>query len=303
MDARLQRRVQRYGWERAAGAYAQHWHGALAGLHGELLALAAPAPGEAVLDVACGGGVLSLAAARAVGSCGQVLGVDVAQAMVQAAAQRAQALGLAHARFERMDAEQLALPDAGFDVALCALGLMYVPDPDAALQRRARASRWPRPKNSGQTSLRTSASTMPNSGAQPQRARSPHTASAARPPGRSTRCSSRSAASGSGRYIRPSAHSARSKPASGSASSSASMRAKLACRRCWACARSAAARTIAPDRSTPSTRPRAPTACAAAIDTTPVPQATSSTCSLGAGDAAASSSACTPASALCQCCA
>ena len=141
MDARLQRRVQRYGWERAADEYARHWHGPLAGLHGELLALAALAPGEAVLDVACGGGVVSAAAASAVGSCGQVLGVDLAQAMVQSAAQRAQALGLSNARFERMDAERLALPDASFDVALCALGLMYVPDPDAALRELQRVLR------------------------------------------------------------------------------------------------------------------------------------------------------------------
>lgn len=141
MDARLQRRVQRYGWERAADAYARHWHGPLAGVHGEMLALAAPAPGEAVLDVACGAGVVSVAAASAVGSAGRVLGVDLADAMVQAARQRAQSLGLGHAGFERMDAEQLALPDASFDLALCALGLMYVPDPDVALRELYRVLR------------------------------------------------------------------------------------------------------------------------------------------------------------------
>jgi SAM-dependent methyltransferase len=41
-------------------------------------------------------------------------------------------------RFERMDAEDLALPDASFDSALCALGLMYVPDPDKALAEMTR---------------------------------------------------------------------------------------------------------------------------------------------------------------------
>src|SRR5262249_701870 len=35
--------------------------------------------------------------------------------------------------FHRMDAEQLALDGASFDVALCALGLMYVPHPEIAL--------------------------------------------------------------------------------------------------------------------------------------------------------------------------
>ena len=40
-----------------------------------------------------------------------------------------------------MDAEQLALPDAGFDLALCALGLMYLPDPAAALRELHRVLR------------------------------------------------------------------------------------------------------------------------------------------------------------------
>jgi len=141
MDARLQRRVQRYGWDRAVDAYARHWHGPLAGVQGEMLAVAAVRPGEAVLDVACGTGVGSIAAANAVGPAGRVLGVDLAEAMVQAARQRARDLGLGQARFERMEAEQLALPDAGFDVALCALGLMYVPDPEAALRELHRVLR------------------------------------------------------------------------------------------------------------------------------------------------------------------
>lgn len=133
VDARLQLRIQRYGWDLAVQAYAQHWHGPLAGVQGELLALAAPAPGEAVLDVACGTGVLAVAAAEAVGPAGRVLGVDLADAMVQASRQRAQDIGLGHATFERMDAERLNVPDASFDLALCSLGLMYLPDPDAAL--------------------------------------------------------------------------------------------------------------------------------------------------------------------------
>jgi len=141
MDARLQRRIQRYGWERAADAYARHWHRPLAGVQGELLMLAAPAAGDAVLDVACGTGVVSIAAASAVGPSGSVLGVDLADAMVHTARQRAKELDLRQARFERMDAEQLALPDARFDIALCALGLMYLPDPDAALRELHRVLR------------------------------------------------------------------------------------------------------------------------------------------------------------------
>lgn len=141
MQARLQRRIQRYGWERAAQAYVRHWHGPLAGMQGELLALAEPAAGEAVLDVACGAGAVSLAAARAVGPGGRVLGIDLADAMVRAARQEAGRLGLAQAGFERMDAEALELPDAAFDLALCSLGLMYLSNPDAALRELLRVLR------------------------------------------------------------------------------------------------------------------------------------------------------------------
>ena len=93
MDARLQRRVQRYGWDLAAQDYARHWHGPLAGVQGELLTLAAPAPGEAVLDVACGAGVMAVAAAHAVGPTGRVVGVDLSEAMVGASRQAALDLG------------------------------------------------------------------------------------------------------------------------------------------------------------------------------------------------------------------
>jgi SAM-dependent methyltransferase len=141
VDARLQRRVQRYGWDRAVDAYAQHWHAVLAGVQAELLAAAVPVPGERVLDVACGTGVVSVAAAHAIGPRGQVVGVDLSGQMVEAAARRAQSQRLRQARFARMDAEALELPDAGFDLALCSLGLMYVPDPGVALRELRRVLR------------------------------------------------------------------------------------------------------------------------------------------------------------------
>ncbi|MDN3920308.1 class I SAM-dependent methyltransferase [Roseateles violae] len=141
MDQHLQRRIQRYGWDRAAEAYAHHWHRPLAGLQRELLALAAPAASEAVLDVACGPGAMAAAAARAVGSAGRVLGIDLSEAMVQAASRHAAELGLDQASFARMDAERLALPDASFDLALCSLGLMYLPDPEAGLRELCRVLR------------------------------------------------------------------------------------------------------------------------------------------------------------------
>jgi ubiquinone/menaquinone biosynthesis C-methylase UbiE len=133
MEARLQRRVQRYGWDHASAHYDDCWREALAPATDRLLQLAALAPGERVLDVACGTGVLSLAAARAVGASGSVLGIDISQKMVEAAAGTAAALGYAQCRFERCGAEDLPQAGPSFDAALCGLGLMYVPDPERAI--------------------------------------------------------------------------------------------------------------------------------------------------------------------------
>lgn len=137
MDARLQRRVQRYGWDLAARDYESLWHAQLAAAQARLLACASLAAGERVLDVACGTGLVSLEAARAVGPGGSVLGIDISAAMIAIAARA----GVGNATFARMDAEALDLSDGSFDVVLCALGLMYMPDPARALAEMRRVSR------------------------------------------------------------------------------------------------------------------------------------------------------------------
>jgi ubiquinone/menaquinone biosynthesis C-methylase UbiE len=139
--ARLQRRIQRYGWDLAAGHYEALWQAQLAPAQSRLLACASLAPGERVLDVACGTGLVTFAAAQAVGAAGIVVGVDISGEMIDAAARRAVERNVSNASFARMDAEHLELPAAGFDVALCALGLMYVPDPGSAVREMRRMLR------------------------------------------------------------------------------------------------------------------------------------------------------------------
>jgi ubiquinone/menaquinone biosynthesis C-methylase UbiE len=141
MDPRLQRRVQRYGWDKAAPYYEQYWQHQLAPAQRRLLELAALAPGERVLDVACGTGLVTFPAAAAVGPGGAVLATDLSDAMVAAVAPDAARRGLSQVTARRMDAEQLDIPDASFDAVLCALGLMYVPDPLRALSEFRRALR------------------------------------------------------------------------------------------------------------------------------------------------------------------
>jgi ubiquinone/menaquinone biosynthesis C-methylase UbiE len=141
MDARLQRRIQRYGWDLAAVDYESLWQIQLAEAQDALLELASPSAGERVLDIACGTGLVSFGAARAVGPNGHVLGIDLSDRMINAAGRRARDLKISNCIFSRMDAETLALPDASIDVALCALGLMYMPDPEQALREMYRVLR------------------------------------------------------------------------------------------------------------------------------------------------------------------
>lgn len=142
MDARLQRRVQRYGWDRAADRYDAAWDDALAPARAKLFEHADLRPGERVLDVACGTGAATLQAARLVGPAGSVLATDLSERMVAMCRQAAAAAGLSRVTVERADGEQQPAAAAGpFDAALCALGLMYMPDPGSALRGMAAALR------------------------------------------------------------------------------------------------------------------------------------------------------------------
>lgn len=127
MDPRLQRRVQRYGWDKAAGCYEQFWSDQLRPAQDALLQLANLQPGERVLDVACGTGLVTFKAAEAIGPDGTLAACDISEVMVSAVADEARKRGI-EGDFRRMDAEVLDFPDRSFDAALCGLGLMYVAD-------------------------------------------------------------------------------------------------------------------------------------------------------------------------------
>jgi SAM-dependent methyltransferase len=138
MDLRVFRRVQRYGWDAATQAYQQGWVPLLEQLTRACVERASLRPGERVLDLATGPGVAAFAAAEAVGPGGAVTGIDISENMVRLAADHAARRRLTNVLFQRQDMEASGAPDAAFDAALCAFGLMYAADRRAAFAETAR---------------------------------------------------------------------------------------------------------------------------------------------------------------------
>ena len=102
-----------------------------------LVAAAAPAPGERVLDVACGTGIVARLAASRVGPTGVVAGADVTQGMLAVARAAASAAGTPVQWYETA-AESMPLPDAAFDTVFCQLALQFFRDKAAAVREMHR---------------------------------------------------------------------------------------------------------------------------------------------------------------------
>ncbi len=141
MEAKLQLRVQRYGWDAAASVYEDEWREHLAPAHLAILEISELQSGAKVIETAAGTGLVTFPAAAAVGLDGSVLATDLSGEMVASGNATAQKLGLPNVTFKRMNAEALECHDDSFDRALCALGLMYMPDPRAALEEMERVLR------------------------------------------------------------------------------------------------------------------------------------------------------------------
>ena len=99
----------------------------------------APATGECVLDVGCGAGASSLALAARVGPRGQVLGVDISEALIDRA--RALAPQDTPALFRVADASSAELPEGAFDILFSRFGVMFFDDPTGAFAHLRRALR------------------------------------------------------------------------------------------------------------------------------------------------------------------
>ncbi len=105
-----------------------------------LLDEVALAPGEAVLDVACGPGTVTRLAAERVGAGGRAVGADISAAMLAIARAKPAPNG-ASIEYVETSAAPLAVGTAEFDVVVCQQGFQFVPDRPAALLEMRRALR------------------------------------------------------------------------------------------------------------------------------------------------------------------
>ena len=130
MHSQLQRRIQRYGWDKAVDDYENGWKESLALVQQRLLKTADAKKGEDVLDLACGTGLVSFPLAEAIGPEGLLVATDISEKMVEELEAVAHATRVANIEATRADGETLdMLGDHSFDLVTCALGLMYFPEP------------------------------------------------------------------------------------------------------------------------------------------------------------------------------
>jgi ubiquinone/menaquinone biosynthesis C-methylase UbiE len=112
---------------------------ALASVATVALDLAAPLPGEHVLDIGCGSGTTVLELAARVGPRGYVLGADIAEHSVARARERIAAAGLRHAEVIGADVATHSFVSGNFDLAFSRSGVMFFTDPTAAFTNVHRA--------------------------------------------------------------------------------------------------------------------------------------------------------------------
>jgi SAM-dependent methyltransferase len=132
--------MQQPRWQRFAGSVAEHYTRHLvpaifAPWAEELVSLAAPQPGERVLDVACGPGVVARQAARHVSPTGQVTGLDINPGMLAMARSLPAELPIS---WQESSALQMPFAEGTFDLVLCQQGVQFFGDRTAGLREMRR---------------------------------------------------------------------------------------------------------------------------------------------------------------------
>lgn len=139
MRSQLQRRIQRYGWDKAVNDYENGWKESLTLVQAELVKTANARKGETVLDLACGTGLVTFPLAEAIGSDGRLVATDISEKMIEELECVAHAIRISNIEAMRADGETFDMfEDNTFDLVTCALGLMYFPDPMTTFKQSMR---------------------------------------------------------------------------------------------------------------------------------------------------------------------
>lgn len=99
-----------------------------------LVELAHLQPGQHILDVAMGTGIIAIAAAEIVGSEGKVIGVDFTPGMLNQARRKIMTAGLQNVELIEADAESINFEDDHFDAIFCATAIVLLSDIPTALR-------------------------------------------------------------------------------------------------------------------------------------------------------------------------
>jgi ubiquinone/menaquinone biosynthesis C-methylase UbiE len=111
--------------------------------------------GGRVLDVGCGTGASAIPAAEKVGRDGRVIGVDLAERLLEVGREKARRLGLANVEFANADMESLGYPDDHFDAVVSVFSIFFVTD----MARQLREL-WRMVRPGGQLAVTTSGARM-----------------------------------------------------------------------------------------------------------------------------------------------
>lgn len=106
-------------------------------MHALASTLSAPPPGGSALDAGCGVGGAALCLGRAVGPLGTVIGLDISEAVLAVARERASG----PVRFQQGDVRDVPFPDDEFDLVRCERVLQHIPDAQRAVHELVRVCR------------------------------------------------------------------------------------------------------------------------------------------------------------------
>src|SRR5258708_1934056 len=94
--------------------------------------------GATVLDVGCGTGASALPAAELVSSSGKVIGVDLAEKLLEQARSKAAQRQLENVEFRLGDMTDLGFPDRHFEAVVSVFSIFFVPDMEAQVRELCR---------------------------------------------------------------------------------------------------------------------------------------------------------------------